>query len=186
MSRFTIKPLPLDGLKLITSTKIEDSRGFFSRIFCINDLPVFDFTIPINQINHSYTKNKGTIRGLHYQLNPFSETKLINCLKGRVFDVAVDLRPNSKTYLKYFGIELSEETNDALLIPEGFAHGFQTLTSNVEMLYFHSMPYNKEFESGLNPFDKVIQVDWPKEVSEISQRDKELPSVDKDFKGVSP
>tara|TARA_B100001057_G_scaffold342442_1_gene343348 strand:+ start:153 stop:713 length:561 start_codon:yes stop_codon:yes gene_type:complete len=184
MKTFKIKNLPLEGLKLVTNHKIEDGRGFLSRIFCIDELPDFALSKPITQINHTFTKKKGSIRGFHYQESPYSEIKLVNCIKGRILDIAVDIRPDSKTYLKYFSVELSYETNDALLIPEGFAHGFQSLSDDVEMLYFHSVSYNKKYERGINPFDKAIGVDWPLEVSKISQRDSSHPNINKSFKGV--
>ena len=136
------------------------------------------------QINHSFTQKKNSIRGLHYQINPFCETKIVNCIKGSIFDIAVDIRTHSKTYLHYYAIELSEDSNDALLIPEGFAHGFQTLSDNVELLYFHTMPYNKDFERGINPLDKTLNVDWPFPALEMSERDKNLPMIDDFFDGV--
>ena len=185
MDRFIVKDLPLDGLKLITSKRFEDNRGFFSKIFCHEELSFFNNQKPINQINLSFTKNEGSIRGLHYQTKPYGETKIINCLRGKIFDVAVDLRPKSDTFLEYFSIELSENSNDSLLIPEGFAHGFQTLTKSVEMIYFHSMPYNENYEAGINAFDKNININWPKRTADMSERDKNLPFIDHVFEGVN-
>jgi len=184
MKNFVIEDLPLEGLKLITNNVNQDSRGFLSRIFCFDELKNSGWNKHIQQINHTYTKKKGTIRGLHYQEAPFCEMKLINCIRGKILDVAVDLRPDSDTYLKYFTTTLSEENNNAFLIPEGFAHGFQTLTDNVEMIYFHSIKYNKDYERGFHPLDPKIGIKWPEKISEISDRDSNHSYLDNFFKGV--
>jgi len=147
-------------------------------------LEPFGWTQPIAQINHTNTIKKGTIRGLHFQYEPHAEMKLVTCIKGKVWDLAVDLRPDSKTYLQYRGITLSPENHISFLIPRGFAHGFQTLADNSELLYCHSKSYNKNAESGLNPQDPVLSINWPVTVTEISARDKTHPLLTTDFQGV--
>ena len=131
-----------------------------------------------------FNKKKGTLRGLHYQINPFSETKLIKCVGGSVFDVAVDLRKDSPTFLKYFSINLNIESNYSILIPKGFAHGFQTLENNSSLVYFHSNYYNKDYERGIKFSDKLINIKWPIQNRIISKRDLSHPQLNFDFKGI--
>lgn len=176
---------PISELLWITRSVIGDNRGSFSRLFCSEELKRVGFNSPIAQVNITKTEKKGTIRGLHYQLPPYSEHKIIYCLKGEVFDIALDLRSDSPTFLKYHSVILSEAENNAYSIPKGFAHGFQALTDDVEMLYFHSQPYRKDFETGINPFDTKINVKWPLPVSEISERDRSFFLLDKNFTGVN-
>jgi dTDP-4-dehydrorhamnose 3,5-epimerase len=117
-------------------------------------------------------------------MQPFSETKIISCLKGEVFDVIVDLREKSPTFLKWESIILSEQNNDSILIPKGFAHGFQTLCNDCELLYLHDMPYRNDFENGIIFDDSTINIDWPIEISNLSERDKKLPNINSNFKGI--
>ena len=165
--------LPLEGLIRLERIKKKDDRGSFERLFCDSEL---DCHLPenfsITQINRSFTSASGTIRGLHFQRPPFSETKVLSCLRGKIFDVTVDIRPDSQTFLKWHGEVLTENSSTSLLIPEGFAHGFQTLTDNCELLYFHSAPWNKAAEGGLNPFDQRLTIDWPLPVAKVSERDR--------------
>ena len=179
--RFIIKELEIDGLAHIIRNPIKDSRGYLERLFCINELSVWG-NRPIKQINRTYTKEKGTIRGLHFQRPPHAECKFITCLSGSVFDVAIDLRTNSETYGEWFGVNLDANENNGLLIPEGFAHGFQTLNENVEMLYLHSERYNPKSESGINPLDNLINIKWPLNLKAISKKDKSL----ENFKNIMP
>lgn len=185
MGQFVVTELPLSGLKEITRNQIGDNRGFLSRVFCANELAVCGWNKPVAQLNHTYTGTKGTVRGMHFQHSPHAEMKLVSCLRGVVWDVAVDLRPESKTYCQWYGIELSAEKGNALLIPEGFAHGFQTISDDVELLYCHSEFYAPEFEAGLNPFDPLLSIQWPLLTTEISARDQAHPFIDTEFKGVS-
>ena len=177
MSHFRFENTPLAGLKVIHKTRLEDSRGHLSRFFCGEEFEELGWRDNIVQINHTFTRASGTVRGLHFQKKPHAEIKIVNCLKGKVFDLAVDLRPDSPTFLKWEGRELSGENWLSFYIPEGFAHGFQTLTENVEMLYFHSHGYHPESEGGIHPRDERLAIEWPVEVTELSDRDQKLGSV---------
>ena len=182
--RFTFTKLPLSGLILIQRKRIADGRGYLERLFCAQELLEMGWTDPIKQINRTYTVRKGIVRGMHFQYDPHAEKKLVMCLKGRVFDVAIDIRKNSPTFLKWHGEILSAEAANALLIPEGFAHGFQSLTTDIEMLYCHSAFYTPECESGLFPNDPAINITWPLEIVDMSDRDKSHPTVNDTFDGV--
>ena len=175
--RFEFTQLPLSGLFLIRRKRMGDARGYLERLFCARELAEAGWTEPIAQINQTYTARQGTIRGMHFQHPPHAEKKLVMCLKGRVYDVAVDIRKDSPTFLKWHGETLSPESSNALLIPEGFAHGFQALTSDVEMLYFHSEFYAPESEAGIRYNDPSIGINWPIEVTDVSERDKKHPLV---------
>jgi dTDP-4-dehydrorhamnose 3,5-epimerase len=185
MSRFVSTNLPLKGLKLLERRRIGDERGFVSRIFCADEFAEFGWFKPIAQINHSCTRKRGTVRGLHFQYQPYCEMKLVSVVRGELWDVAVDLRKDSATYLQWHAETLSADNNRAMLIPEGFAHGFQSLTDEVEILYCHSIAYNKAAEGGLNPSDTKLDIGWPLVISEISQRDQNHPFLDENFAGLS-
>ncbi|HDX8401726.1 dTDP-4-dehydrorhamnose 3,5-epimerase family protein [Aeromonas dhakensis] len=184
MSRFTITSLPLSGLKLIKRQPLGDQRGYFSRLFCANELAAAGWHRPIVQLNHTYTDQCGTVRGLHFQHSPHLEMKLVTCLQGKVWDLAVDLRRDSSTYLCWHAEILSAQNNCSLLIPEGFAHGFQTLSDKVELLYCHSEFYSPETESGLNIFDPRLSIDWPLPPHNLSVRDEAFPFIDDTYFGV--
>ena len=184
MSRFVIDDLPLQGLKRIERQYLGDSRGFLSRLFCAGELAQGGWHKPIVQINHTYTVKCGTVRGMHFQRPPYAELKLVICLRGEVWDVAVDLRRGSPTFLQWHAEHLSEENGFAMLIPEGFAHGFQALTDNVELIYCHSAAYMQEAESGFNPTDQQLAIHWPLPISELSMRDSQHPLLDKQFSGL--
>ena len=183
MKQLEVKDLPLSGLKLVRRAKLGDVRGFLSRVFCAQELLECGWTRPIAQINHTYTQQKGSVRGLHFQYSPHSEMKLVSILAGEVWDVAVDLRKGSRTFLHWHGELLSANNRSALLIPEGFAHGFQTLTDEVAIIYCHSSSYNGSAESGLNALDAKLGIEWPLPVSEMSERDKALDYVHENFQG---
>ncbi len=185
MNRFTIIELPLAGLKLIERQRLGDSRGFLTRLFCAEALSESGWLKPIAQINHTYTSQRGTLRGMHYQQPPYAEMKLVSCLQGEVWDVAVDLRAGSPTFLHWHAEVLSADNNRAMLIPEGFAHGFQTLTDDVQLIYCHSVPYSQETEAALNAQDPQLAIKWPIKITELSTRDTKHPPVDSKFKGVS-
>lgn len=162
----------LKDVKLIELEKLEDERGFFARVW---DTKIFQDNgmVPNTvQCNISYTKIKGSIRGLHYQKNPFEESKLIRCTKGKILDVVIDLRPFSKTYKKYEGFELSENNHKMVYMPEGFAHGFQTLEDNTEVFYQVSQFYSPDYENGIRWNDPTFNIKWPIKVTKISQKDK--------------
>jgi len=162
----------LKGAYLASIEPNQDNRGLFERLFCKNELASIGLTKEIVQINHSVNKNKGTVRGLHFQKEPFSETKIIKCIHGSVFDIIVDLRKNSETFLKWHGIELSENNNKMIIIPEGFAHGFQTLENDSELIYFHTNFYKPEFDCAFNIKDPLFNIKLPLEITEISEKDK--------------
>lgn len=184
MSSFTVTPLPLAGLYLIERQRLCDERGFLSRLFCAQELALVGWMLPIAQINHTHTQRRGTVRGLHYQKSPYSETKLVSCLRGEVWDVAVDIRAGSPTFLQWHAQHLSADNGCALLIPQGFAHGFQALTDDVELLYCHSVAYASDYETGLNPLDPRLTVKWPLAVAELSARDQAHTWLNDDFQGV--
>jgi dTDP-4-dehydrorhamnose 3,5-epimerase len=140
---------------------------------------------PIAQINHTRTFKRGTVRGLHFQLPHCAEMKLVSCIRGELWDVAVDVRAGSKTFLQWYGEQLSADNGCALLIPEGFAHGFQSLTDDVELLYCHSAAYSAAAESGLNATDPKLAITWPLPIAERSLRDTQLPMVNDQFTGLT-
>ena len=185
MARFDCIDTPLADLKVMQCKPIEDARGFLSRFYCAEEFKAFGFNKPINQINHTLTRQKGAVRGLHYQQLPYAEMKLVSCLKGEIFDVAVDLRKNSPTFLHWYGEVLSEKNQRSLLIPEGFAHGFQTLTDDCELVYLHTAPYMKEAEAALNVSDPKLSIIWPLDITELSERDRSHPMIKNDFEGIA-
>ena len=185
MARFDCIDTPLLGLKVIQRKRIEDSRGYLSRFFCANEFNAYGFNKTLSQINHTLTRQKGAVRGLHYQQPPHAKIKLVSCLKGEVFDVAVDLRKDSPTFLHWHGELLSDNNQRSLLIPEGFAHGFQTLTEDFELIYLHSAPYVKEAEAVLNVTDPKIDIAWPLNMTELSERDRLHPMIKLDFEGIA-
>ncbi len=184
MSRFTVEATPLAGLVTVRRQPLADSRGFLARMFCATDLAPAGWTWPIAQINHTHTVQRGTLRGLHFQHPPAAEAKLVSCLRGAVWDVAVDLRAGSSTLLQWFGAELSAANHRALLIPPGFAHGFQALADDCEMLYLHSAPYAAASEGGLDALDPRLAIAWPLPVAERSPRDAEHPLLTPGFTGL--
>lgn len=184
MSRFDCIDTSLDGLKIIQRKAIEDDRGFLSRVFCAEVFAEYGFKKAIHQINQTLTKQKGSVRGLHYQLPPHAEIKFVSCIKGEVLDIAVDLRKDSPTFLECYAEILSEKNRRSLLIPEGFAHGFQTLTDNCEMLYLHSAPYIKDAEAGINFADPRLAINLPIKITDISKRDTSHPMIHKTFEGI--
>ncbi|MFW8566990.1 dTDP-4-dehydrorhamnose 3,5-epimerase [Orrella sp. 11846] len=185
MSRFQIQSTPLAGLCTIVSKRMGDERGYLARLFCDEELLQVGWTADVAQINLTHTREKGTVRGLHYQQPPHAEIKLVRCLRGEVWDVAVDLRRDSPTFLKWYAQHLSAKNMNALLIPQGFAHGFQTLTNNVEMLYLHSAPYVVDSEGGLNVKDPRLQITWPLAIGILSERDRQHPFITDSFEGLN-
>lgn len=184
MSRFTVTDLPLAGLKRVQRQRLGDNRGFLARLFCTEELASAGWGKPITQINHTYTAKQGTVRGMHFQQPPYAEMKLVSCIRGEVWDVAVDLRVGSPTFLRWHAERLSAENSCALLIPEGFAHGFQALTDDVELLYCHSEAYVAHAEGGLNPVDPRLGIAWPLAIAELSARDAGHALITSDFEGV--
>ena len=185
MARFNLTNTPIGGLISVERQCAQDQRGFFSRFFCAQELADAGFDRPIAQINHTLTRRRGTVRGLHFQYPPHAEDKLVSCIRGRVFDVAVDLRRGSATFLAWHGEILSVKNGGGLLIPRGFAHGFQALEDDCELLYLHSAPYDAEAEGALNARDPRLSIEWPLAFTDISDRDSTHPLITPDFTGIS-
>src|SRR5690606_4252244 len=176
-------PTILNGSFTIQLDPIKDERGWFARYFCKKEFSSIGHDKEWVQMNHSFTIKKGTIRGMHFQKPPHSEIKLVRCIHGSVYDVVIDLRKDSPTFLNWFGVELSAENKLMMYIPEGFAHGFQTLEDNSGLLYMHTAYYSPEAESGLKFNDPQINISWLLEVSEISLRDNNHDLLEK-FNGL--
>jgi len=176
---------PLGRSYLISPEPFTDTRGLFAGTFCKNEFSKIGHNKEFVQFNHSVTDIKGTIRGMHYQKPPYSEIKLIRCVRGAVFDVIIDIRKNSPTFLKYFSIELSENNMLSLYIPEGFAHGFQTLEDNTHMIYHHSAYYVPGSEGGIRYNDPLTGIEWPEKVTVITEKDLNYSLLDGDYKGIS-
>lgn len=184
-SRFEIIEAPIPGLKVLQRKPLGDSRGYLERMFCADELGSLSLgAATILQINHTLTPKRGTIRGMHFQYPPFSEAKYVSCLQGEVFDVAVDLRRGSPTFLRWHSEVLSAGNHKTLFIPEGFAHGFQTITDGCSMLYFHTTFYEPAAEGGLNALDPALEIAWPIPVTERSFRDAAHPMIAAEFAGV--
>jgi dTDP-4-dehydrorhamnose 3,5-epimerase len=184
MARFDFNDTPLSGVKCVQRKPIEDARGFFARFYCADEFRVAGLDQPIVQINHTFTRSKGAVRGLHFQHPPHAESKLVSCMAGAVFDVAVDLRADSPTFMHWHGEILSAENRRSLLIPAGCAHGFQTLTEDCELLYLHTAPFHPEAEGALNVADPALTIAWPLPISEQSERDRSHPFIDSHFAGI--
>lgn len=152
-----------------------DGRGYFARIFGKDELAREGLDFDIVQANRSLTFKRGTIRGMHFQKEPKAEDKIVQCLRGRVYDVAIDLRTDSSTYGQWVAEELSEDNHKMFYIPKGFAHGFQTLTDNCEMQYFMSEFYSSEHASGVRWDDRAFNITWPLAVTDLSEKDKNWP-----------
>jgi len=175
MKNLNISKLPINDALLIETKINEDERGSFSRFFCSDELNSILNESKILNINFSHSKKKGTIRGLHFQKNPHQEKKFIRCISGRIFDVIVDLRKDSSSYLSWYGVELNAIKKNMLYVPEGFAHGFQTLEDNSEIIYFVSNYYSPVSEGGYRFNDPVFKIKWPLDVTEISYKDLNYP-----------
>jgi dTDP-4-dehydrorhamnose 3,5-epimerase len=186
MARFDFVPTPIAGLTLVQRLRLEDSRGFLSRFYCADEFKVTGVHQSIAQINHTLTRSRGAVRGMHFQLPPHAETKVVSCLHGEVFDVAVDLRKNSPTFLQWHGALLSAENQRSLLIPEGFAHGFQALTDDCELIYLHTAAYQPAAEGAVNANDPRLAISWPLEITEMSDRDCAHPLLVAEFEGFEP
>ncbi|MFX0000783.1 MAG: dTDP-4-dehydrorhamnose 3,5-epimerase [Candidatus Hodarchaeota archaeon] len=174
----------LKDLYIIKPEPFEDNRGKFYRVFCKDELIEINHNKEIVNINISITKEKGAIRGMHFQYPPKSEIKIVTCIAGSVFDVAIDLRKNSSTFLQWLGEILSADNMKLLYIPEGFAHGFQVLEENSKIIYFVSEFYSPEHEGGIRYNDPKVNIEWPLEVKTISDKDRNLPLLDVNFKGI--
>ena len=164
---------------------LSDKRGLFVRSYCDKELEKINIIKKIKQINHSLTSAVGAVRGLHFQYPPHAETKIVRCISGEVFDVAIDLRRESETYLQWHGEYLSVENYKMMVIPEGFAHGFQVIKQNTELLYLHTASYTPELELGILFNDEQIGIKWPLQITDISERDMKHKNITNDFCGIN-
>lgn len=165
----------LQGAYLVDIEKIEDNRGFFARSFCVEEFENHGLRGKFAQINVGFNDRKGTLRGMHYQVDPHAEVKVVRCTRGKVFDVIVDLRPESPTYKRWIGAELSAENHRMLYIPEGYAHGYLTLTDQAEIVYLVSTPYAPESARGARYNDAAFGIAWPGTITTISEKDASWP-----------
>lgn len=177
--------IPLQGLYVIRPRILQDNRGLFARTFCKNEFATIGFQQEFVQFNHSFNTTKGTLRGMHFQHPPYAETKLIRCIQGEAYDVAVDLRRDSPTYLQHFGVVLSAENMYSILIPEGFAHGFQTLADNTILIYHHTQFYTPQADAGIRHDDPALRIDWPLPILNLSEKDKNYPLIDISFNDIT-
>jgi dTDP-4-dehydrorhamnose 3,5-epimerase len=184
-SHFDILDTPLGGLRLVQRRPIADRRGYLERLFCAKEMNALISGRGIVQVNHTLTTKQGTVRGMHFQYPPHSEIKFVSCLRGEVFDVAVDIRRGSSSFLRWHAEILSAENHATLVIPEGFAHGFQALTDDCEMLYLHTASYQADAEAGLNPLDPKLAIGWPRPIAEVSPRDAAHRYVNDHFVGCA-
>jgi dTDP-4-dehydrorhamnose 3,5-epimerase len=169
------KPTELAGAFVIEVEKHEDIRGYFARTFCEREFAAHGLTTLVAQSSISFSQKKGTLRGMHYQISPFEEAKLIRCSRGKIHDVIIDLRRDSPTYKKYFAAELSEENGRMLYIPVGMAHGFQTVEDRTEVVYQMSAAYSPEHARGVRWNDPVFGIRWPEMDRTILHRDATYP-----------
>ncbi len=179
-----IYPTKMVDLVIAESKPFKDERGAFARLFCEQELSRVIGQRKIVQINHSCTETLGAVRGLHFQNSPHAEMKLVRCLKGKVWDVAVDLRPQSTSYKQWYAHVLSPQNGHMMVIPEGFAHGFQVLEAGSELLYLHTAIYKPEAEGGVHHDDPALGITWPIPVTDISARDSNHAYIDTSFRGI--
>lgn len=172
------KELPLKGAYIVEVEKLEDERGFFGRLWCQKELEEIGLNTQIVQSNVSRSKTKGTLRGMHFQKGEHAETKFVRCTKGSVYDVIIDLRKDSPTFMQWHGEELTSDNYKMMYVPENFAHGFLTLEDDSEVYYLVTQFYSKDYEGGLRFNDPAIKIKWPIEIKEISEKDNNHPSFD--------
>ena len=176
---------PLKGAYTIELEKRGDDRGFFARFFCTEEFSKQGLSHSFAQINNSLTGKKGTLRGMHYQMMPSAEIKIVRCISGALYDVILDLRPDSSTFGQWFGETLSADNRTMMYCPKGFAHGFVTLEDDTEAFYLVSDPYAPELERGIRYNDPKFNIEWPVEPREISDKDSSWPDFDTDWHGVN-
>lgn len=174
----------LKGAYTIGLEPFQDHRGLFARTFCAEEFTEIGHIKPFVQFNHSHTNQKGALRGLHYQNPPFAEIKLIRCIKGGVYDVIVDIRRDSPTFLDHVGIVLTEENMRMIYVPEGFAHGFQTLENDTQLIYHHTAYYQPSAEGGLRYDDPALNIKWPLPITDLSEKDEGFLHLGDDFSGL--
>ena len=168
-------PIPLAGSYLVDIDRKEDDRGFFARLWCREEFEANNIPIEVVQSSVSHNIESGTLRGMHFQWPPSSEAKLVRCERGRVYDVIIDLRPDSSTFTRHYGVILDSDCRNALFIAPGFAHGFQTLEANSDVVYMMSDLYRPELAGGVRFDDPTFDIDWPLAVSRIIERDRRYP-----------
>lgn len=174
----------LEGVFTVDLEPHRDDRGSFARVFCLREFESIGHTKPFVQINHSINDKRATLRGLHFQVPPFSEIKLIRCIRGAVYDVVVDIRAGSPTFLQHFGTELTETNQRMIYVPEGFAHGFVTLQDNTQLIYHHTAYYTPGHEGGLRYDDPDLAIEWPVEPEVLTDRDRSFPLIGAGFSGI--
>lgn len=174
----------LPDVMVIETNTVSDHRGAFTRLYCERELAAVIGARRIVQINHSRTAATGAVRGMHYQRAPHAEMKLVRCLKGRIWDVAVDLRAGSPAFLQWHAEELSPVNSRMMVIPEGCAHGFQVLEADSELLYLHTAFYAPEAEGGVSCNEPRLGISWPLPVFDLSHRDSSHPPLAADFSGI--
>jgi len=167
--------IQLNGAFLIEPEYFEDERGFFARTWCKREFEQHCLSSELVQCNISFNRQRGTLRGMHYQSAPYEEIKLVRCTKGAIYDVIIDLRPGSQTFREWFSLELTEDNRKMLYIPEGFAHGFLTLKDNTEVIYQMSEFYAPGHAKGVRWNDPAFNIMWPMDVKVISEKDKKIP-----------
>src|SRR2546423_10251689 len=177
-------PTKLEGSYIIDVDPFTDERGWFARFYCKDEFQQIGHNKEWVQLNHSVTYKTGSLRGMHFQKEPFREIKMVKCIAGSVYDVIIDLRKESGSCLQWFGAELSAGNKKMIYIPEGFAHGFQCLEDHCELIYHHSEFYKPDSESGIRYNDPLIKIDWRLRVTELSSRDQTHPYLDENFKGI--
>jgi dTDP-4-dehydrorhamnose 3,5-epimerase len=181
----TFEQIPIAGAWVVLLDPYRDNRGMFVRTFAGEEFARIGHSDPIAQVNHSTTLKKGAIRGMHYQVEPMAEIKIVRCLRGEVFDVIVDLRAGSQTFLQWYGLPLSAANMRMMYVPKGCAHGFQVLQPESELLYFHTAAYSPQYEKAVRYDDPSIGIRWPLPASDVSERDKSHPLLTKDFAGLA-
>lgn len=179
-----VRETPIPGVYVIERSVHGDDRGFLTRLFCAEALRTAGWIKPVAQINHTFTASQGTVRGMHFQHPPQAEMKLVSCVRGEIWDVAVDLRRGSPAFLQWHAERLSAENRLALLIPEGCAHGFQTMTDDCDLVYCHSAAHAPGMEGGVRYDDPALSITWPLPVCNISPRDQGHPLVTPGFDGL--
>ena len=182
--RFDVSETTLPGVYVLERKPLGDERGWLERMYGTEDLAGVLGARAIVQVNRTLTRTKGTVRGMHYQVQPSAEAKIVSCLRGEILDVAVDLRRNSPTFLQWHGERLDAENHRSLFIPEGFAHGLQALADDCEVLYFHTATYDPAAERGLHPQEARVAVAWPLGVERLSERDASHPALTPEFDGI--
>lgn len=184
MGKLTILETPLKDLYVVETDPFVDHRGAFARWFCEAELAEIIGSRRIKNVNFSRTTKAGSVRGMHFQRPPHAEMKMVRCIRGKILDVVVDIRKDSPTFLQHYGVELSAENMKLFVIPEGFAHGFQSLEDDCEIMYLVTEFYSPESEGGLRYNDPALCIAWPLNVSDISEKDGRHPLITSEFTGL--